>query len=78
MSFSARVSQEFGSWDVNTGVDTDWQFGALNNDWSSRLFLGGSGVVRSWQLVPSAGFSWDEGSSFGDEGYIRLDISREL
>ena len=78
LSFSAQVRQSLGTWNVNTGVGTDWRLSELNNDWSSRLSLGGSTTVRSWQLIPSAGFSWDEDSSLGDEGYIRLDISREL
>ena len=78
LSFSAQVRRSFGSWNVNTGVGTDWQLSALNSDWSSRLSLGGSTKVQSWHLIPSAGFSWDEGSNLGDEGYIRLDIFREL
>ena len=78
LSFSAQVRKNFGSWYVNTGVGTDWQLSALNSDWSSRLSLGGSTTVRSWRLAPSAGFSWDERSNLGDEGYIRLDIFREL
>ncbi len=78
MSFSARVEQDFGSWGLSTGIDADWELDELNSDWTSRLSLDGSTTVRSWQLIPSAGFSWEEGSRFGEESYIRLDISREL
>ena len=79
MAFAFAAETTVGAWKLRSGVEADWGLTELNSEWASRLQIKADTDLQGWLLTPSLGFSWEEGvSRLGEDGYIRLDISREL